>query len=168
MKSYNRVNKGEEKTTMSCNILSWNMKGSRDQGKTAILRRKVRKHRPRVVALQESKTEVVTEKLIKHLWGNRSCEWAYITSQGKSGGLISIRDTDKIELVSKLEGAFSLSLEFKNIGEHETWVQTNVYGPTNYDDKEDFWGELAAIGGGGTDHGVYAGTSMSQSHLRIG
>lgn len=49
--------------------------------------------------------------------------------------------------MNKLEGAFSLSLAFRNIGEHETWVQTNVYGPTDYDDREDFWGELAAIRG---------------------
>lgn len=36
----------ERTSLMSCNLLTWNMRGSRDKAKATILRRKIRKLRP--------------------------------------------------------------------------------------------------------------------------
>lgn len=107
---------------MSNNLLSWNMRGSGDKGKEMLLRRKIRKERLLVVAIQETKSQMVTDKQIKHLWGNRQCEWTAIPTQGRSGGTLTIWDTKKVKLVSKLEGAYSLLVEFINIEDNVQWI----------------------------------------------
>lgn len=40
-----------------------------------------------------------------------------------------------------------MSIEFKTKETQEVWIHTNIYGPVDYVEKEEFWGELAAVGG---------------------
>lgn len=56
---------------MSTKILNWNIPGTGDNRKLASIRRKIRKLRPAVVTLQETKLEVVSEIFVKQVWGNR-------------------------------------------------------------------------------------------------
>lgn len=102
---------------MSTNFLSRNMRGTRDQGKTVLLKRKIRKWGPLGVAIQETKVQMVLQRLVKHLWG----VWlGIIPAQGASGGIFTMWDAEKLELVSSLEGAFSLPVELRSKGEIQT------------------------------------------------
>lgn len=51
-------------------------------------------------------------------------------------------------MVGAVRGAFSLNIKFQCLEGGTQWVLSNVYGPNNGADKEEFWGELAAVGGG--------------------
>lgn len=61
--------------------------------------------------------------------------------------MLVIWDGSMLTYVEHLEGAYSLSIKFSNCEDQVEWVQSNIYGPTAYSEKEDLWGELEAIGG---------------------
>ncbi|KAL5715982.1 hypothetical protein ACHQM5_017730 [Ranunculus cassubicifolius] len=131
---------------MIFNALSWNMRGSRSKEKARSLRRQVRKHRPWVVALQETKREEMVDGFKKFLWGNKPCKWVEVPSIGRSGGILTLYDPDILEAEETLVGAYSLSIVFRVKKTNFKWVFTNIYAPVDYNEKPDFWGELSAIG----------------------
>lgn len=99
------------------------------------------------MTVQETKTQTISGALIKNLWGNRECDWAFIPAIGASGDILTIWDTQKLEKLDELEGAYTLSIKLRNRGNKEIWKHTNVYAPIGYVEKQDFWNELAAAGG---------------------
>ncbi|PNY11183.1 cysteine-rich receptor-like protein kinase [Trifolium pratense] len=42
------------------------------------------------LAIQETKLEVITESLCCSLWGSSDCDWVFLPSEGRSGGILSI------------------------------------------------------------------------------
>lgn len=82
---------------MTFNLLSCNMRGVRDKSNLAIVRRKIKKLRPWVVAIQETNSSTISEGLIRHIWVNKPCMWDYIEFIGASGGSLNIWDEDQIE-----------------------------------------------------------------------
>lgn len=132
---------------MSFKGLSWNMGGAGDKLKVRWLRRVIRKQKPWVVALQETKLRAVNRELIRQLWGNRQCSWVHLPSEGASGGFLTIWDESKVELVDHLEGSFSLSTLFRNVSDNVSWAMSNIYGPVDSHLKQDFWLELSSLGG---------------------
>ncbi|KAL5716197.1 hypothetical protein ACHQM5_017921 [Ranunculus cassubicifolius] len=130
-----------------CNILSWNIRGSRSSEKAKLLRRLVRKKRPVIVALQETKRGGLDHRVLKQLWGNKPHGWAEVPSIGASGGMVIIWDSLRLQALEILKGDYSLSVRFKDLDLGEEWAFTNVYGPVNPSEKIDFWSELSNVGG---------------------
>lgn len=104
-----------------------------------MLRRTIRKLKPGVVEIHKTKFQVITEELSNTLW-------AYIPSIGTSGGCLTIWDERLLEMLNCLDGAYSLTIKFRNKEDNVEWILTNIYGPIEYIEKEDVWCEIAVIG----------------------
>lgn len=114
---------------MNAKFLSWNMRGSHSEDKLHCVCRLVRKYRPLVVGLQETKREVVDFVTARSLWGNKPHKWIFLPSRGASGGLLLLWDAEAINVVDILKGSFSLSILCSLVGSLNSWACTVVYGP---------------------------------------
>ncbi|XP_026417555.1 uncharacterized protein LOC113313043 [Papaver somniferum] len=96
-------------------------------------------------ANDESKKEMLDDQLIKSLWGNNECDYVYLPSEGRSGGIIVMWNPSIVMKEEELLGAFYVTLKFKNIHDGFVWIFTFVYGATDPLDYDQFWQELFDI-----------------------
>lgn len=94
----------EQEMAMTSNCMTWNIRRARSREKATIMTRKVRKYRLLMIAIQETKLQTVTEEIVNHIWGNKECEWITMESLGASGGLLTLWDNNRVELVASIEG----------------------------------------------------------------
>jgi len=71
-------------------VLSFNTRGVRGLLKRKKIRELVNDQRVDILAIQETKKEVISESLCRSLWGNDDFLWAFLLSVGNSGGILSI------------------------------------------------------------------------------
>jgi len=50
----------------------------------------VRNNKVDFLAIQETKMEVISQSFCNRLWGGEDCNWAYLSSEGNSGGILSL------------------------------------------------------------------------------
>jgi hypothetical protein len=56
------------------------------------------------LAIQETKLEMVTDSLCYFLWGGEDCSWAFLPSEGSSGGILSIWRKSSSSLIFTFSG----------------------------------------------------------------
>lgn len=94
-------------------IILYNVNGLNSKQKSSKLRKLVSKWKPTVLLIQESKIKYMLGK-DNHFWGNDSFDWRASNAFGRSGGIITIWNSDIISCIDTLEGAFSLNCLFSN------------------------------------------------------
>lgn len=112
-----------------------------------MVRRLIRKHKPVLVGLQETKREFFGVKLARFFWGTGAFRVACLAANGSSGGLVLLWDPDRLEVTEILRGKFSISVRCHLKGNDWEMVCTNVYGPSNNVDKVEFWNDLSQVKG---------------------
>ncbi|MCH87331.1 endonuclease/exonuclease/phosphatase family protein [Trifolium medium] len=98
----------------------------------------VRQHKIDFLAIQETKLEVISESLCHSLWGSNDCQWVFLPSEGRSGGILSIWSKSHNSLIFSFmgEGFVGVCLErgrLKTIcfvGEERSGVNSGVVGTT--------------------------------------
>lgn len=121
------------------------MRGSQSPEKAHSLRRLVKKFKPVLLGIQETKREGIDLRIAKQFWGNKPLKWAHIPSRGQSGGLALLWDSDRLEVSEVLKGSFSISISCNLVGSSIKLVCTNVYAPNGVSNKKEFWEELKNI-----------------------
>lgn len=76
-------------------ILSYNIRGAGRRVKRKEVRDLVRKEGIDFCCIQESKLEIVDERIGRAIWGRRNFELEADPSEGNAGGVISIWNSDK-------------------------------------------------------------------------
>lgn len=71
-------------------ILSWNIRGLGSFSKKRFLSKLIKKKRPDMVFIQETKLESVDRLAIQRIWGVSNVDYACSNSEGASGGLLTI------------------------------------------------------------------------------
>lgn len=117
--------------SMGIKILSWNMRGSNVVDKLHTLQRLVRKHKPLIVGLQETKRSLVTVSIARSLWGNGAHDWSFVPSEGQSGGIILLWDVDALTVHEVHKENHFVSLLCSLAGSDIRWMCFCVYGPCN-------------------------------------
>lgn len=105
----------------------------------------IAKNNPTICTIQESKTEIVDDALIRSLWGSNRCSYIFLASEGVSGGIMVMWKEGVLVLEDYLSGAFSVSIKFKNVTDDFSWVFTSVYGASDSGHYRQFWQELKDI-----------------------
>lgn len=109
--------------------MCWDLKGSNTVGKMHNVRWLVRKYRPLLVGLQETKRREVSVTTGRHFYGNETHKWMCLPSIGASGGLVLFLDSDRLKVIDEiLKGKYSLSILCRLVGSEEIWVGSNMYG----------------------------------------
>ncbi|PNT64776.1 hypothetical protein BRADI_4g32817v3 [Brachypodium distachyon] len=117
---------------MDCKGLSflvWNVRGLNDPGRCRAIRAIILKSGAAVVALCESKLELVTSFDINAMLGPRFDGFDYLPASGTRGGIVIAWQSSLVCLDSFVQGVFSLSARVCPSGEAPWWISV-VYGPT--------------------------------------
>lgn len=125
-------------------IISWNARGFNSPAKQRLLRRKLQKEKPDIMFIQETKCANnhmvnISKRLGKHI------EFIEVASQGWEGGIVSLWDTRVVNILSMEATRFFVAMEAQMIGNSETYLCTNVYGPQKLEDKFSFLHSLMSL-----------------------
>lgn len=123
-------------------ILFWNVRGLGNPGRRGQLKEVVQINKIEVVAIQETIRESFHMKELERFVGGRDFQWFTKPATGHSGGMLLGANTELFEVVEMDVGQFFISMVLKNKVGGKEWGVINVYGPVQYDRKEDFLREI--------------------------
>ena len=127
------------------NILSWNVRGLNARARQDDLRLLVEDYRAAIVCIQESKLEVVTERVMLSMLGVQFRDFAYLPASVTRGGIIVAARAGVAALSEVHIGCFSVTVRVRSTLDGHEWWLTSVYGPQGDSDKVLFLEELCAI-----------------------
>ncbi|GJZ48173.1 putative RNA-directed DNA polymerase [Tanacetum coccineum] len=93
----------------------------------------------------ESKYEEVNQFLIRYLWPRSHVDWAYSSSIGASGGIITMRDTRTFEVDCQFSNRNFLGVTSSWRGLSSKVGLFNVYAPQSSSLKEQLWSSIERV-----------------------
>jgi len=87
--------------------------------------------------------ENVDDKILKNIDPNGIYLWKWISSRGKSGGILSGVNNDVLEVGSFIEGKYMLQMTLWDTSKKIKWNFINVYGSSQEENKREFLTKLA-------------------------
>jgi hypothetical protein len=105
--------------------------------KELIIREKVE-----VMAIQETKLEIVDKKICSELWGGDDVDWRSAPALGRSGGIITMWDKKRGSLLSSFQGQGYLGVVLMWGVNKTKCVIINVYAPCLLHAKKALWVDL--------------------------
>jgi len=126
-------------------IVSFNVRGLGGGEKRAEVRRFVNEKNPSVLCIQESKWTVVSDFMIKSLWGDGLCGYSYQSSVGASGGLVTVWDSSMLDVWATVSFGHVLIIKGKVILTGEEVIIFNVYAPCDTGAKRELWERLNSV-----------------------
>ncbi|XP_019459903.1 PREDICTED: uncharacterized protein LOC109359661 [Lupinus angustifolius] len=81
--------------------------------------------------VEETKLEVCDDSLCFGLWGNKNCDWEFSPSSGRSGGILSLWDSNKFQKISVYRGVGFLAV-------YGTWLSTQLEVPQKERELKEF------------------------------
>lgn len=124
-------------------VVSWNIRGLGSGKKRGVIRESLKKIKPDIVILQETKKEALDEWVVGSVWKARFKNWISLPSIGRSGRILLIWDARTVEVVDNLIGSFTVSIKIQK-GDNSWWL-TRVYGPVSYRERQILWDELVGF-----------------------
>ncbi|RVW40734.1 Transposon TX1 uncharacterized 149 kDa protein [Vitis vinifera] len=128
-----------------------------DPDKRMVIKSMVRKHKPDLVCLQETKMKEMSDRVVKSVGIGRNLGWVSLDARGAAGGVLGMWDKRVLEGLEFEVGSFSISCRFRNCEEGFVWVFSGLYGPSKGRERRELWEELAAIKGLWNDPWCIAG-----------
>jgi hypothetical protein len=119
-------------------VLSWNIRGINSAEKWPHIRKKLEESNASIVCLQETKKMVFDASFIKKFAPRRFDKFAYIPSDGASGGLLVIWVSNMFSGSVILEESFGIAISFTSVISLDIFVLVNVYGPCEGVERENF------------------------------
>ena len=104
---------GQRGSTNGCPInlklLSWNVRGANDNSKRKVIKFVVRKQKVDLLCIQETKIQVLSDRVVKSLGSGRFLDWKALDAIGSAGGILICWDKRSLEILEWEEGQFSIS-----------------------------------------------------------
>jgi mannosylglycoprotein endo-beta-mannosidase len=94
-------------------VCSYNIRGLGSRVKRSLIKELVLKEKVDFLAIQETKLEAISDGICFSLWGGEDCCWAFLPSEGSSGGILSIwrKSSSKLIFTFSGEGFVGVCLE---------------------------------------------------------
>lgn len=119
-------------------ILFWNIRGINSQFKWDALRDKISESSCHIICIQETKRECFDPFYIKKFCPRSFDKFAFSPSIGASGGLITIWNNNLFDANVILVNSYSITVEFHCRLNNKVFHVTNIYGPSNPSQKQNF------------------------------
>jgi exonuclease III len=119
-------------------ILSWNIRGINSPEKWPLIRNKIEESNASIICFQETKKGEFDMSFIKKFAPRKFDKFAFVPSDGASGGLLVLWASNTFSGQVLLQETFGLVLEFVSIANAETFTLANVYGPCEGIARENF------------------------------
>jgi hypothetical protein len=126
-------------------VLSFNVRGLGGLVKRKRVRELVREQRVDFLAIQETKLELITDKLCYSLWGDNDCEWAFLPSIGNSGGILSIWRKSVSKLIHSFVGNGFVGVCVDWGIHNKRCFIVNIYSKCNLLAKRAMWESIGAV-----------------------
>ncbi|KAL8516062.1 hypothetical protein ACS0TY_014658 [Phlomoides rotata] len=123
-------------------ILTYNIRGLGSKAKLREVRELIREHKIDFCCIQESKKEVIDEFLCRAVWGEGNFSWAFREADGRSGGLLSVWNSDKFAIVSNWHMLGAVIVNGLWGADRIQCCIINVYAPCPLVDRIDLWDRL--------------------------
>ncbi|CAL5070105.1 unnamed protein product [Urochloa decumbens] len=127
------------------NILVWNARGLNARCRRDNLREVVSSSNASIVCIQETKLSVISPFLVNEMLGSRFSSFAYLPSNGASGGILVACRGPEMSCSQLHIGSYSVSVLIDVVQPQAHWCLTSVYGPQSDEDKVLFLNELRSI-----------------------
>lgn len=123
-------------------IFSYNIRSLRCRAKCNEVREFIKIQKTDFACIQETRKEVIDEFLIRSLWGQNRCGWAYRESEGRSGGIISLWNLEVSSASSSwyMKGAVVVNGFWRS--ERIECCIVNVYASCQVNEKIELWDRL--------------------------
>ncbi|KAL8461410.1 hypothetical protein ACS0TY_032759 [Phlomoides rotata] len=126
-------------------ILSYNVRGSGRKEKRRELRDLIQERRIDVACIQETKMEVMEEKVYKTMWGHRQFEWSYKGAEGNSGGILTMWNPEVFQKISEWHCRGMLVVSGRWLEDDSRCTIVNVYAPNNSTQRGELWEVIEAL-----------------------
>lgn len=123
-------------------ILSWNVRGLNDPSKRNVVRAVVSSLRNVVVCLHESKVSYVFCSILRCIGGSFINKCVFLEATGATGGVITAWNSRFFIGREVIVSKFFITVQLLSVKCGSVFFVTNVYGPSAWDGKEEFFTEL--------------------------
>lgn len=105
---------------MELRIISWNVWGLNELGKRQIIKAALRRWKPNVVCLQETKMGFIDRRVVSSLGGGRWFDWEFLGAAGSSKGILVMWDKRVVVKMDVVTGfsQFHVALKWWRIINH--------------------------------------------------
>ncbi|GMI76987.1 hypothetical protein HRI_001368000 [Hibiscus trionum] len=123
-------------------ILTWNIRGMNSDNKTTTIRTLVRQQRIKILFLQETKMEWISESTIRKIWYDDEYCFTVSPSTGRSGGLLFIWDKSDFQLDKSMVTSRFIYLRGKWSNTEWKVALINIYFPNDLSEQALLWKDL--------------------------
>lgn len=120
-------------------ITTFNVRGLGGASKLNKIIELVRNNKVEFMAIQETKMEVITASFCHKLGGGLDCDWAFVPSEGNSGGILSLWSNinNSTNSIFVGEGYVGVCLDW-GVLRHKCYI-VNVYSKCDLPAKRRLW-----------------------------
>lgn len=130
-------------TEQHCVLLNWNVRGLNNQARRGVVRNLVSDTRATIVALQETKLEMVDRSLVVETLGASFADnFVFLPAIGACGGTLLAVDEAHYRILTTELGVHTVTAMVQPVWSNLVWNVTVVYGPQEDNAKLQFLGEL--------------------------
>lgn len=125
-------------------LVSWNYRGLGNPAKIEAVKDLLKSEPANILLLQE--TKIAGQALLetsKSKW--KKISGIAVSARGSSGGLATLWNEDKFQLINTHETLHWIYTEITHISSKLSISLVNLYVPVNYSEKGDCWNSLAAF-----------------------
>ena len=119
-------------------ILCWNIRGINSAKKWPIVRDKIEESAASILCFQETKRTDFDRKFLKSFAPKRFDQFAFIPSDGASGGLLVVWASSRFMGQVLLQESFAIVISFTSTSSADSFILVNVYGPCEGVERENF------------------------------
>lgn len=133
-------------------FISWNARGMNSVAKRAVMKDVLTSAGGAFFFFQETKMEVIDEKVIRSLCALQNFNFVFCPSKGVFGGVLLFWNSDMWPQVGVHIGLYSVSVLVKDVRRSVEWVASSIYGPCNSSKDRRFGLNLIRWQVGGIGH----------------
>ncbi|XP_026410160.1 uncharacterized protein LOC113305315 [Papaver somniferum] len=129
-------------------LISWNLRGMNAFDKILALKNLVLEQKCDVCMVQETKMIKMNQWMVRQIWYDAYFDWEYIPSTGtcgRSGGLLTIWNNNKLIKEGGRMGKNSISTLFSQKDDGFKWEICNMYSPCGYNERAVFWSDMEEV-----------------------
>ena len=123
-------------------VISWNVRGLSARPKRSSIRKIIIKNNPSFVFLQETKMEILNNKLIRTCWKSDDLEWVSSPSVGNSGGLLSMWNKLAFQKKSIKTSRQWIAIRGIILSQEFECSLINIYNPCEVSLRAEVWQEI--------------------------
>ena len=127
------------------NALFWNIRGITTPEKKHCIIETLAKHKPSIIAFQETKKENLSASFLKSISGDKPYNWHHLPAEGTSGCVLVGVDLDISDVINWKTVKYSVACDLVHKTSEKAFRFIAVYGSPYDDGKHDFISELHSM-----------------------